>query len=167
MTENREHLILECKRIEDDSKYTGETHFQIASSASCKIFFVKAIPAVLSAISGVGLLVGGPEWLAWLAIISSAVFALNSVINPDRECLVHYSAGKHYTTLKHEARSLYKTFQHDLDKNTFAVIVSILRERYNKISELTPGTNNKAFEKARKKIKSGRHNPDFNDESQI
>lgn len=165
MNDDREHLIRECKRIEDDSKYTAEAHYQIASSAKWKIFVIKLIPALLSAASGIGIVVLGYDWLAWLAVISSAVFAVQTVIDFDRECTDHTNAGKYYTTLKHEARSLHETFHHELDKGTFAALVSILRERYNNISEMTPKTTDKAFEKGDEKIKSGKHEPDFNTES--
>ena len=162
MNDNREHLIYECRRIEDDAKYTAEVHFRIANDTKWKIFWVKLIPALLSATSGIGIILLEYTWLGWLAVISSAVFAVQTVIDFDRECTDHTNAGKHYTTLKHEARSLHETFHHELDKGTYAAIVSILRERYNNISFMTPKTTDKAFEKASKKIQSGKHEPDFN-----
>ena len=43
-------------------------------------------------------------------------------------------------------------------------MVRILRERYNMTTKLTPQTTIKAFEEGRKRIKAGRHMPDFKEQ---
>jgi len=156
-----EHLINECKRIEGDSLYTGEAHYLIASAAGKLSFWVKAMPALASAVSGSVLLKGAPVWVAWFAVISGVVFALQAIINPDRKKAEHSRAGKMYTALKHEARSLYQTFYKEMDYDMFSTEVKILAEKYRVTNNLTPQTTNRAFEKGRKRIKNSRHTPDF------
>jgi hypothetical protein len=63
--------------------------------------------------------------------------------------------------LKHESKALYQTFYKEMDRNSFSIMVRILRERYNIIAKLTPQTTVKDFEKSRLRIKAGRHEPDF------
>jgi len=158
---SNEYLVDECKRIEEDSMYNAETHHQIASSGERLGFWVKFIPAAVAAGSGIAILKGSPTWVAWLSIISGVAFALTFILDPDRRQNDNTKAAKDYTVLKHEARALYQTFSHEMSQLEFYLSVRLLRERYNIIVSQTPKTTDKAFEKARLKIKSGRHTPDF------
>ena len=155
------YLIKECMQIEDDCRYTAETHYIIAAKAGHIGFWVKLIPAIAAAGSGAAVLSGAPNWIAWFAIISGVAFALQSILNPDKKHDEHSQAGKCYTALKHESRALYQTFYKEMDRDSFSVMVRILRERYNMIAKLTPQTTVTAFEEGRKRIKAGRHTPDF------
>ena len=162
MAENNiRHLIKECMQIEDDCLYTAETHYIIAGKAGRLGFWVKLIPAIAAAGSGAAVLSGAPNWIAWFAVISGVAFALQSILNPDKKHDEHSQAGKCYTALKHESRALYQTFYKEMDLDSFSVMVRILRERYNMIAKLTPQTTVTAFEEGRKRIKAGRHTPDF------
>lgn len=165
MAENEiDHLIRECMQIEDDCRYTAETHYIIAAEADRTGFWLKLIPAIAAAASGAAVLAGAPNWVAWFAVISGVAFALQSMLNPDKKHDEHSQAGKCYTALKHESRALYKTFCKEMDRDSFSVMVRILRERYNMTAKLTPQTTIEAFEEARKRIKAGRHKPDFEEE---
>ena len=159
--ENSNHLIDECRQIEDDCLYTAETHYIMAAGAGRVSFWVKLIPALAAAVSGAALLSGAPNWMAWFSVVAGIAFALQSIINPDQKKEEHSQAAKNYTALKHESRSLSQTFYKEMDRNSFSVWVRILRERYNMIVKMTPQTTNDAFEKGRKRIKAGRHVPDF------
>ena len=161
---NNNHLITECRRIEDDCLYTAEAHYIIADSAGTVSFWVKFIPALAAFASGAALLSGAPNWIAWFSVIAGVAFALQSILNPDKKREEHSQAGKCYSSLKHEARALYQTFYKEMDHDSFSVMVRILQERYNMIAKLTPQTTIKAFEKGRKRIKAGRHKPDFEEQ---
>ena len=151
MLENdSEHLIKECMRIENDSLYTAEAHYILASKEKKTAFWLKIIPAAVSAISGILLLRGYPAWIAWLAIVSGAVFALQSVLDPDRKANDHSVAGKEYTALKHEARRLCRVFCKEMSRSDFPIAVKILCEKYNFMVKHTPQTTEKAFEEGRK-----------------
>lgn len=159
--DNSDNLIDECKQIEDDCLYTAETHYIIANDAGKVNFWVKLIPAIAAAVSGVVLLSGAPNWIAWFSVIAGVAFALQSIMNPDKKMEEHSQAGKAYTILKHESRALYRTFYKEMDRGSFLTDVKILRERYNMIAKMTPQTTTKAFEKSKQRIKAGRHIPDF------
>ena len=159
--ENNNHLITECKQIEDDCLYTAESHYTISAGAGTVSFWIKFIPALAAAASGAALVAGAPNWIAWFSVIAGVAFALQSVLNPDKKREEHSQAGKLYTSLKHESRALYQTFYKEMDRNSFSIMVRILREKYNMIAKLTPQTTIKDFEKGRQRIKAGRHTPDF------
>ena len=158
---NYDHLINECRQIEDDCLYTAEAHYIIVAGAGKVSFWVKLIPALAAAASGAALLYGAPNWIAWFSVIAGVAFALQSIMNPDKKKEEHSQAGKAYTALKHESRSLYQTFYKEMDRESFSTAVKILRERYNMLVKMTPQTTTKAFEEGRKRIEAGRHTPDF------
>jgi len=162
--ENNDHLINECRQIEDDCLYIAEAHYIIAAGAGKVSFWVKLIPALAAAVSGAALLSGAPNWIAWFSVIAGVAFALQSIMNPDKKKEEHSQAGKSYTALKHESRALYQTFSKEMDQNSFSTMVKILRERYNMIAKMTPQTTTKAFEEGRTRIRAGRHTPDFKEQ---
>ena len=158
------HLVTECKRIEDDCQYTAEAHYIIASGAGRVSFWVKLVPALAAAVSGVALLSGAPNWVAWFSVVAGVAFALQSIMNPDKKQEEHSQAGKNYSALKQESRSLYQTFYKEMDRDSFSIMVRIFRERYNMVAKMTPQTTIKAFEEGRRRIKAGRHTPDFEED---
>lgn len=161
MTEqNKDRLIKECMRIEEDCMYNAETHHQIAAKAKKQAFLIKFIPAVIAAISGILILVGVSIVVAWLAVLSGFVLAIASILDPDSHKNDHIKAAKDYTVLKHDARALHKAFANEMSPKEFYVSVHRCRERYNNIVNHTPETDDETFEKARLKIKSGRHTLD-------
>jgi len=159
--DNLKHLYDECRRMEEDSLYTAETHYITAEKARNLSLWLKFIPAAVAAMSGTLIILEYPTWIAWLSILSGLSFALTTILDVDRRKNEHTVAAKEFTVLKHEARSLYETFYHEMKREEFAREVRRLRDKYNSLIGHTPQTAEKEFEKARKKIKSGRHTPDF------
>jgi hypothetical protein len=159
--QDNSHLINECKRIEEDCTYNAETHHSIASCNDRISFWIKFIPAAVAAGSGIAVLKGSPIWVAWLSILSGVVFALATILNPDRNANDHTKAAKDFTVLKHDSRALYQTFSHEMSQSEYYISVRLLRDRYNNLIRHTPKTSDKAFRKASKKIKAGSHRPDF------
>ena len=162
MTEKSiEHLVHECEQIEEDSMYNAETHYQIAASAKRNAFLIKFIPAVIAAISGILILVGVNIVVAWLSVLSGFILSIAAVLDPDRKKNDHIKTAKDYTVLKHDSRSLYQAFSQEMDSSEFYIATRLIRERYNNIVKTSPETEDKDFERAREKIKLGRHTPDF------
>jgi hypothetical protein len=162
MTEqNNEHLITECRRIEEDCMYNAETHHQIVASAKKIAFCIKFIPAVIAAISGILILAGVSVVVAWLSVLSGFILAIAAVLDPDRKKNDNLKTAKDFTVLKHDSRALYQAFVNEMGATEFYISTRLLRERYNNIVNNSPETEDKAFEKAREKIRAGRHTPDF------
>jgi hypothetical protein len=159
--QNKDSLIKECMRIEEDCTYNAETHHQIAASEKKVAFSIKFIPAVIAALSGIFILMGASIAVAWLSVLSGIILAVASVLDPDRKKNDNIKAAKDYTVLKHDSRSLYQSFAQDMSPSEFYIATRLLREQYNNIVNNSPETNDKAFEKARSKIRAGRHTPDF------
>jgi len=156
-----ESLINECKRIEEDSIYTAEAHYLIASRLTKKSFWFKFIPVVITGISALALLLGSPDWIRWIILISSIIAITNIILEPEGKAREHEFAAKSYTVLKHEVRSLHESFKDFINENEFYHKVEHIREKYNWLVQATPPTDEQSFEKAKERIKRGVHRPDF------
>lgn len=155
-------LITECKQIEEDSLYTAEVHYLISHKLGVRAFWFKLTPALITTLSAFSLLVGAPNWVSWITMFSGITTIVNTFLEPEKKAKDHLFAAKNFTVLKHEARSLYETFKEFIDIGTFYQEVKRLREKYNLLVTMTPPTDDeKAWEKARQRIKSGVHKADF------
>lgn len=155
-------LINECQRIEEDSLCTGETHHIIGSDLMTQAYWLKIVPAGVTVLSALAVLGDyNKDIFQWVTLISGFLTMHNVITEPEKKGQQHISAGKSFAVLKHEARSLHESFQSFMDTKEFYHTVRRLREKYNLLIQYAPLTNEKAFEKARKRIKKGIHSPDY------
>jgi len=160
-----ESLITECKRIQEDSTYTAEVHHIIAHKLSKKAYWYKLIPVSITVLSAFALLFGAPNWVSWITLLSGTITILNVFIEPEKKSRDHLFAAKNFTSLKHEARSLHESFKGFMSESEFYYSVKLLRDKYNLVVQCTPLTDDeKAWEKARERIKKGVHESDFKSE---
>jgi hypothetical protein len=161
--EKIQNLINECKQIEEDSLYTAEVHYIIGHKQKVKAFWFKFIPVLITLGTSFALLVGAaPNWVAWITFFSALITVINILLEPEKESKNHFIAAQNFTTLKHEARSLYEAFKDFMDEKDFYHEVRKLRDKYNLYARLTPPTDDEdAWGKARERIKKGYHIADF------
>lgn len=156
-----QNLITECKQIHDDSNYNAEAHYFLEHRLSKRAYLLKTIPAVITVLSAFGLLIGSPNWLAWITLLSGIITILNIFMDPEKKARDHEFAAKNFTILKHEARSLHESFRDFMSESDFLCNVKLLRQKYNLLVLCTPPTDEESFNKARERIKKGVHEPDF------
>jgi len=157
----RQKYNKECKSIEENCTYTAETHHIIALRNKKLSTGFQIVPAGVAAVLGV--LVGGgviPFWFIWLSVVSAVISAVGNVLNPMKEYYDNLNSAKNFTTLKHDARALCEVFSSKMDDKAYTIAVQALHERYNDLVRFAPLTDEKSFEKAQKRIKSGVHKPD-------
>lgn len=161
-----QNLTAECKQIQEDSTYNAEVHHIVANRLSKKSFWCKIIPTSITVFSAFGLLLGVPDWVAWVTLLSGIVTMFNVFLEPEKKARENIVAAKNFTELKHEARSLHESFNEFMTENDFYHEVKRLREKYNLVVRFTPPTDDDtAWRKAQKRIKSGVHKADFRSET--
>lgn len=162
-----ENLVTECRRIQDDSTYTAETHHIMGCVLSKRAFWMKLTPALITVTSAFVLLMGWsggegkPNWAAWVTLVSGVVTTLSVIMEPEKLARSHLFAAKAFTVLKHDARVVHESFRHFMNETEFFNNVKLLRERYNLLVQSSPATDTKAFDEARRRIKAGVHEADF------
>ncbi len=157
-----QNLINECKQIEEDSLYTAEVHYIIGHKQKVKAFWFKFIPLLITLGTSFALLVGAPNWVTWITFFTALITINNILSEPEKESKNHFIAAQNFTTLKHEARSLYEAFKDFMDEKDFYHEVRKLRDKYNLYARLTPPTDDEdAWKQARERIREGYHRADF------
>ncbi len=157
----REKYIDECKQIQQNCTYTAETHFQIALYNRRLAYIFQIIPAVIAAVTSslVAANVTPASWL-WITVIASVVSAVATILDPNKQFQDHLNAANNFTVLKHDARFLHEARSQRMSDDALTVAVENLHEKYNELVKITPPTDGKFFEKARKIIRAGIHEPD-------
>jgi hypothetical protein len=162
MTDTTRHqsLLDECKTIAENCLYTATAHYILAAQAGWRARLFLLAPAAVAAVAGILTSVGLPGWIG--AFASVATF-----LGADRKEIAHKSAGNLFTCLRHEARALHETFHLSLPVDQFLAEVRRISDRYNCLVETTELTDDEAYEKARKKVKSGTFTPDFRENTRV
>ena len=155
---NKEKIINEAKRIEEDSTYSAKGHF---SAGQCWVnmnLWLGGIAAVLSAIAGASALsqfdnhnivAGG------LSIIVAGLTAVITFINPSERSSVHQKIGNKYNALKNNARIFYDIEADDMEEKKAIEDLKKLNDKRNKLNLESHQIPKWAFEKARKGSEEG------------
>jgi len=155
---NKEKIINEAKRIEEDSLYSAKGHFCTGRRWTCLHLWLGGISVALSAIAGASALSQFDYHNIVAGIISIIVAGLTAVItfiNPNDRASIHKKSGNMYSSLKNDARIFYDIEVNELDDKKSIEDLKRLNDRRNKLnleSQIIPGW---AFKKARKGIEEG------------
>jgi hypothetical protein len=158
---NIQHLINECKIVEENCLYTSQAHFVMADKAEFQARLFLIVPSCIAAISGILTAIGFPAWIGSFAAVSGLVTGLASAFGVDRKAGLHKQAGNVLTALRHEARALHESYWREIPHEQFVAEVRRIHDRYNSLIQILETTDNAAFEEGRKKIKAGIFEPDF------
>ena len=151
----------EVNTIEQNCVYTAEAHHTIALRSKRLSGWFQIIPASIAAVLGV--LVGGgvvPDWFVWLSVMSAVIAAVGNILNPMKDYYDNLNAAKNFTALKHDARALRDVFSSKMNDDEYMIAVQTLHSRYNDLLRFVPPTDEKSFERARKRVRDGIHKPD-------
>ena len=159
--EDVRHLLDECRTIEENCLYTAQAHYISAARERWKRWVLLAIPAFLGAVAGALVACGLPPWIGIIGAVLGGIAGLAASLGVDRDSVLHTNAGHILTSLRHEARQLREAFWKELSRAEICAEVRRLADRYNNVRLALPATDDSAFEKARKRIHSGRFEPDF------
>lgn len=156
-----QHLINECKIVEENCLYTSQAHFAMADKAEFQARLFLIVPSCIAAVSGIFTAIGFPAWIGSFAAVSGLITGLASAFGVDRKAGAHKQAGNVLTALRHEARALYESYWREIPREQFVAEVRRIHDRHNSLIQILETTDNAAFEKGRKKIKAGIFEPDF------
>jgi len=155
---NREKIINEAKRIEEDSLYSSKGHFYAGQCWTKVNLWLGSISAVLSAIAGASalsqfdyhnIIAGG------LAIIVAGLTATTTFINPNEKASIHQKAGNRYSALKNDVRIFFDIEMSKLEDQKAIDNLKKLNDRRNKLNTDSHQIPKWAFEKARNGIEDG------------
>jgi len=144
-----ELLQKECGTIEDNARHTADAHYFSATWNRRLAFWFEMVPASVAAFSSL-LVVGEviPSWWGWLTLVSSVIAAVGVVLSPHKTYYEDLKAGKNFTSIKNQAKTLSHTYSHQYTEGQFFDAVKNLNERYDQLVQVSPPTEEWAYEKA-------------------
>ncbi len=159
------HLVEACKTIEENCLYNAQAHFEIAARARRLNIFLLIAPAALAGLGGLfvslDLCAVANKAIGALTAILGAAATVSASLGADRREDRHNQAANLFTALRHESRALYEAYASGLSRDAFVAEVRRISDRYNTLVQALPPTDECAFERAKRKIKSGRFMTDF------
>lgn len=94
----------ELSRIEEDAIWTSKGHFNAAGRWSHTHLWIGLPSALLAAVAGASAWKDQPEVAGALAMVSGAMTALLTFLNPQARHAAHQQAGSRFIALRNEAR---------------------------------------------------------------
>lgn len=155
---NKEKIINETKRIEEDSIYSAKGHFYAGQCWVNINLWLGGTAAVLSAIVGASALSQFTNHNIVAGVLSIIVTGLTAVvtfINPSERSSVHQKTGNKYSALKNNARIFYDIEVDNMDEKKAITDLKKLNDKRNKLNLESHQIPKWAFEKARKGIEEG------------
>lgn len=155
----RDKLVVEARRIEEDSLYSSKGHFEAAALWGRVQFGLGLPSAILAAITTVLAFADVGVWAGILALIVVALASVMTFLNPSQQRGLHQTAGDRFHTLRSEVRFFREI---DLAGNmTEAKLVHRLREisyEYQEVRSQSPGIPRLAYWNAKRGIERGEAN---------
>lgn len=161
---DREHsmedeIIIEARRIEQDSNHSARGHFMAASFWTTLHIWVGGATAVVAAVAGTSALAQFDHHnviAGILAIIVAAVTGIMTFLNPNEKAALHRNAGNDYTALRNNTR-IFRNIgrsqnlsEHDLHKR-----LKDLSDRRHDLNNNNPQIPGWAYRKGKKGIEAG------------
>ena len=150
-----EGLQRESLRLEEDCTYSCRSHFE-AERFWSHINHGIGVPAALAAgVASVSAFNDRSVLAGALAVVTGALAALATFLNPAALAAAHHAAGTRYLTLRNRNRFLREARLDPNDLRAFRSDLAQLVERRNELNESSPPIPRLAFKTARKLIGRG------------
>lgn len=160
MTNVRDELLREARRIEEDANYSARSHFVAARRWRAVHLWVGIPTVIASAVSGLSALgqFDNHNVIAGLlALLVAAAIAVTTFLNPHKQASVHLEAGNRFLALRNQARFFYTIDCRD-QQHTDTELTTMLRRlahRRDSLNQNAPAIPHTAFITARKGIEEG------------
>lgn len=155
---NKDKIISESKRIEEDSLYSSKSHFNASQCWTNIHLWLSGTAAVLSAIAGTSAFsqFNNHNILAGiLSIIAAGLTAIITFVNPNDQAEIHQKAGNSYNSLRNDARIFYEIEINNIKDEKMVENLKKLNNRRSKLNLESAQIPKWAFQKAKEGINEG------------
>jgi hypothetical protein len=154
MTE-RDPVIAEALRIEEDTNYSGRSNFSAARRSDRLHVWLGGPAAVLAAVAGTTALAEQTWVAAGCAFGATLLGALHTFLRADKRAAQHQTIGAEYIDLRNEAR-IFRTIDfEDLSDEERRARIHELSARRSDLNRATPRIPPGAFSDAQASIERG------------
>jgi hypothetical protein len=147
--------ILQLEKLFEDASYSAQAYFEAAKNAEIWGRAIVFLPAVLSAIAGIIVALGGAKEFGSAGAVAAAVAATASFLGTDRKASSFKDSARQFTQLRHRASLELDLSARASSEAQLEEIVRQLRSKYEDIIGVGEPTPGRAFRKAQKRIDQG------------
>jgi hypothetical protein len=141
--------------LREDSSYSAQAYFEAAKGADFWGRAIVFVPALVGAVAGIIVaLGGGREWGSVGAVVG-AVSATASFIGSSKRASSFKDSARQLTKLRHRAAMEIGLSSRKSSESELEEIVKALRSEYDSIVGSSEPVPDRAFMKAQKRIRSG------------
>ncbi|KDB50829.1 hypothetical protein X805_35730 [Sphaerotilus natans subsp. natans DSM 6575] len=154
----RREVRAELSRVEEDATYTSKAHFEAADRWSGVHLWVGIASALMAALAGASAWKNQPEIASTLALISGALTALLTFLNPQSRHAAHQQAGARFVALRNEARLMRQVELLATASAALPDLVTRLKDlskRYSDANAASPLIPRHAYQSAARGIRQG------------
>jgi len=145
----------QLENLRDDAGYSAQSYFEAAKSAELWGRAIVFVPALLGALAGVIIALGGArEWGA-IAAVAGAVAATASFLGSDRKSGSFKESARQFTKLRHRAAMELKLASRKASESELEETLRTLRREYESVVNVSEPVPDRAFRKAKRRIDSG------------
>lgn len=149
-------LILEAKRIEEDSLYSFKGHHNAAESWKYVHYWLGIPTAVLAALGSASAFNEENIIAGVLGIVVASLTALSTFLDPGGKQNTHKSSGSAYGVLKNQARLFYEVETNiETDVKKLQTMLKALVLKRDDLNTTSPTIPKKSYLKAKKDIEAG------------
>lgn len=146
----------ETHRIEEDSLHSMKGHFN-AGSLWGKVHVILGLPsAILAGWAGIEAFSDNPQLTAILALLSAALTATVTFLEPQSVADNHKNSGREYNKLKNASRRFREIELLCLSDEDARKVLNELADQRDALNSMSPDIPRWAYNKAKKDIDDGR-----------
>lgn len=156
VSNTKEDIIKEAKRIEESTLYSAKGHFAAAQFWSDFHLWIGIPAAIIAGISAASALADINIVAGILSIIVAGLSAVTTFLNPNEKASVHLNSGNNYDALQNKVR-IFWTIDcwRENSEQVLTEKLKDLSEEKNKLNRACPQIPQWAYNKGKKGIDAG------------
>lgn len=150
-----EATIYEAKRIEEDAEHSFKGHFNASTLWSMTHYCLGIPMSITAAWAGVDAFSSEPQLSGYLALITAALAAIQTFINPSEKAERHKSAGSDYLALRNNTRIFRNVLSISLPADEMQKMLLELAGRRDELARSSPSIPRCSYLLAKRDVDAG------------
>ncbi|MGB3763595.1 MAG: SLATT domain-containing protein [Ornithinimicrobium sp.] len=159
MTDVRNAVEDELKRLEEDILYTEKGHFSASNEHGRVHLALGLLATITSAVAATTIIGKSDPWVPGvLALIAAVASAVLTFVKPDERAAQHLQSGRALGALRvriRQTRTIDLPADHDVDAATWKTAIQDLTTQKTDADNSAPPVSDRIFKKAQQKIQQG------------
>lgn len=156
MADMREAIIVEAKRLEEDTLFSSKGHFEAASLWGRVNLIVGSVTTVAATLAAIFTFSHNDAVVIGLSVLVAISTGIMTFLNPSKNASIHHGSGTTYNAIRNSARMFHVIdCQSGATSDELSARLKELSHQRNDVSAKSPSIPRWAFVHARQGIEQG------------